>query len=258
MKLIISTPKKVSNFATIFNNLKQFSDTMVIYLNEEKFYMQGLDGCHCCLFECKLMAEWFDSYEYAGETDLPYIAINTGIFYKIINTRDTNQTIELSIEPGSDYLGISFTSEDGSFDKYFDIPLIDLQTDMMEITESETLVDLTMESDKFHELMSQLTIFDNELILYFDEEKIKVSAEGNEGSMRTEIKLDDVTEYAVAEDSNLTQRYALKYINMMCNFRKLNSEICLGFSEDRPMWLKYNLENESHVCFHLAPKISDE
>jgi proliferating cell nuclear antigen len=127
----------------------------------------------------------------------------------------------------------------------------------MELPPPDTLVDLTMNTSKFQELISQMLMFNNEVLFSFGEDKIKLNASGNDGSMRTEIKFDDVQEYAIAEGTELTQTYSLKYINMMCNFHKLNSEICMGFSESMPMYVKYNLDDDSYVSFYLAPKIEN-
>ena len=102
-----------------------------------------------------------------------------------------------------------------------------------------------------------MLMFNNEVLFSFGEDKIKLNASGNDGSMRTEIKFDDVQEYAIAEGTELTQTYSLKYINMMCSFHKLNSELCMGFSESMPMHVKYNLDDDSYVSFYLAPKIEN-
>ena len=102
-----------------------------------------------------------------------------------------------------------------------------------------------------------MLMFNNEVLFAFGEDKIKLNASGNDGSMRTEIKFDDVQEYAIAEGTELTQTYSLKYINMMCNFHKLNTELCMGFSESMPMYVKYNLDDDSYVSFYLAPKIEN-
>ena len=258
MKITISEPQKVAHFTAIFHNLKQFSDNMVIYFNSDNFYIQGLDGCHCCLFECKLTSQWFDNYDYDAEKDQPYIGVNLALLHKIIGTRHTDQTIELMVEKDSDNLDINFVgSAENNLDRFFEISLIDIQCDLMELPPPDTLVDLTMNTSKFQELISQMLMFNNEVLFSFGEDKIKLNASGNDGSMRTEIKFDDVQEYAIAEGTELTQTYSLKYINMMCNFHKLNSEICMGFSESMPMYVKYNLDDDSYVSFYLAPKIEN-
>jgi len=163
------------------------------------------------------------------------------------------------VEPTSNNLGINFVSStEDNLDRFFEIPLIEINADLMEIPPSETSVDLVMSTHKFQELISQMSMFNSEIVFEFGEDKIKLSASGNEGSMRTEIKFGDVHEYAVEEDTQLTQSYSLKYINMICNFHKLNpDELRMGFSETRPMHVTYNLDDDSYVNFYLAPKIVD-
>ena len=101
-------------------------------------------------------------------------------------------------------------------------------------------------------------------------------AEGTEGAMSSKIDLDDVKEYAIGEDSVLTQSYSLTYINLMCSFCKLNKNITMGFSENMPMSFIYDLDEHKEttddedtementdkikkcfVGFYLAPKLED-
>ena len=80
----------------------------------------------------------------------------------------------------------------------------------------------------------------------------------SEGSMKVDIKMEDVKEYAIAEDTILTQSYSLKYVQLMCQFNKLSTEIKMGFCKNMPMTMKYELGEESYVMFYLAPKIMDD
>ena len=261
MKLTITNPQKMAHFSIILHHLKQFTDTIVIYFDPDRLYVQGLDGCHCCLFECKLTSQWFDLYDFDASRDQPSIGVNICILDKIMNTRCSGHNIELMAEPASDKLGVNFVKvgpECPVIDLFFEIPLIDISSDIMEIPDSETSVDLTMSTIKYQELMSQMSMFSSEVQFTFGEDNIKLYASGNEGSMRTEIKFGDVQEYAVTEGSELTQAYSLKYINMICNFHKLNpSDIRMGFSETRPMYVQYSIDDESYVSFYLAPKMEN-
>jgi hypothetical protein len=85
-----------------------------------------------------------------------------------------------------------------------------------------------------------------------------MKSSGNDGSMKVDMKIDDIKEYAIAEDTTLVQSYSLKYIQMMCQFNKLAVEMCMGFSKDKPMTMKYDLSDNSYLLIHLAPKIKDE
>ena len=119
-----------------------------------------------------------------------------------------------------------------------------------------TLVDLSVESKIFCSLINQLSIFDSTLTLIFNEENIECISSGSEGSMKALINVNDVKEYAIPESTNLKQSYSLRYVQMMCNFNKLATEMEMGFSAETPMTMKYvlgdNNDPNSFVRIHLA------
>ena len=177
-----------------------------------------------------------------------------------------NDTQELTIEThdDSDKISVSFENSNtiGQFNKYFELPLVDLEKELLNVVSSDTLVDLTIDSKVFCSLISQLTIFDNNLTLTFNEENIECVSSGSDGTMKALINVDEVKEYAIPESTVLKQSYSLRYVQMMCQFNKLSAVMELGFSEDRPMVMKYvlgdNNDTESFVRIHLAPKIIDD
>ena len=256
-KFIIGDPKKASKFTAIINHLKQFTSNILIHLKPGGFYIQCLDDSHCCLFECELDPSWFEEYNFEYTKT---IGISLSTFYKVLNARHETQSIELVLqEENQDNICINFIKgANGYFDKYFELSLLNIEMDCMNVTPPETLVDLTIETKTFCDMVNQFMIFDDVLLITFTEEKIGLTASGSEGKMRTEINIDDVKEYAIAEQVELKQSYSLRYINMMCHFNKLSSEIYMGFSDAMPMLMKYDLGENSHASFHLAPKITDE
>ena len=114
----------------------------------------------------------------------------------------------------------------------------------------------------FCSLINQLTIFDNNLTLTFNEENIECVSSGSDGSMKALINVEEVKEYAIPDSTVLKQSYSLRYVQMMCNFNKLSSEMEMGFNDERPMVMKYvlgdNNDTESFARIHLAPKFVDE
>ena len=181
-------------------------------------YMQCLDNNHCCLFECKLAAEWFDNYIFDPHKDTSQIGVQAATFYKVINIRQEKQEIEISSEGEQvDTINIHFTKGDNNFNKSFEIPTIDLESEMMDIPKDETSVDLVIDTKRLSELASELVLFSEVLTLIFSEEGIEFTASGTEGKMKSRIDLDEVNEYAVGEEMILKQSYSLKYLNIMCN-----------------------------------------
>ena len=271
MKLILKDSVKATKFSAIFQHLKQLVENIVIYFSNTGLYIQGMDNSQICLFECKLSASWFDEYYYSDGVDDPKVCLATGILYKVISAVEDNQIIEISYEGNTDLLHIKFGDRknwtihsSNLFNKHFEIALIDLDTELLIIPDQETHVDLKMETIVFSKLITQLLIFSDQLTLTFTDVDIQFKTSGIEGGMSSKIDLDDVNEYAIGEDSVLTQSYSLAIINMMCNFSKLNKNISMGFSDNMPMSLVYNLSSDDDeddktcfVGFYLAPRIED-
>jgi len=144
-----------------------------------------------------------------------------------------------------------------SFNKYFEIPLFNVEEVNLNIIMDETDVDLIIPSKHMCELMSQLMLFNENLTMEFTDEMVKMIASGEMGKMEVNITLDDVTEYAIGEGMTIIESYAINYINMMCNFCKLNSEFVMGFSKSKPMKGSYDIGDNSCISFYLAPRIED-
>jgi proliferating cell nuclear antigen PCNA len=265
MKLVFANAKRCQQFAAIFANLKAFTENVSIYFKTDQFYIQAMDDSHCALFECRLMSKWFKEYDFDPATDMGQIAINVVMLNKVLNTWSDSQELSIEIQPDSDKIHISFENgedDTSQFNKYYELSLIDLSSELMSVVDSETLVDLNIDSKLFHSLINQLAIFADTLSINFNEEDIEFTSSGTDGSMVAKIKAEDLAAYAMLENSVLKQTYSLRYVQMMCQFNKLAPEMELGFSADMPMVMKYavgdNNDTESFVRIHLAPKIPDD
>jgi proliferating cell nuclear antigen PCNA len=261
MSFIISESKKAIKFTAIIQHLKQFTTNILLNFKPTGIYIQCLDDSHCCLFDCSITKEWFGNHEDSYSVGIPKsIGINLNLFHKVLNARQETQSIQLIFDDkNEDIVSIHFINgTGGQFNKYFELSLINLDVELMDIKLVDTLVDLTMITKTFCEMINQFMIFDDLLTITFNEDVIGLTASGSEGKMRTEIKLEDVKEYVTAEGVTLKQSYSLRYINMMCNFGKLSNELYMGFSDTMPMHMKYELGDNSFANFHLAPKIVDD
>jgi len=261
MSFIISESKKAIKFTAIIQHLKQFTTNILLNLKPTGIYIQCLDDSHCCLFDCSITKEWFGNDEDSYSVGIPKsIGINLSLFHKVLNARQETQSIQLIFDDeNEDIVSIHFVNgTGGQFNKYFELSLINLDVELLDIKLVDTLVDLTMITKTFCEMINQFMIFDDLLTITFNEDVIGLTASGSEGKMRTEIKLEDVKEYVTAEGVTLKQSYSLRYINIMCNFGKLSNELYMGFSDTMPMHMKYELGDNSFANFHLAPKIVDD
>jgi proliferating cell nuclear antigen PCNA len=255
MKLQLNNKERITQFNVLFQNLKAFSEHVILNASKNGIFMQGMDSSQSSCFEAKLNAAWFDSYEYNLEDETTSFGVSTQIIQKILGIYEEKQEIEISIDENIDNLFVSFTGSNVGFDKFFEIPLMDIDQDMLEITSEESEIDIIMESKQLCELVSQLQIFHDKLVLTFTESQVLFLASGADGTMKVNINLDDFIEYAIQEDYELEQAYNLRHVSMMCLFGKLNKHCNMAFHQNRPMETRFKLEEDSYVVFYLAPKI---
>lgn len=255
MNFEITTRKKCEMFINIFNNLKNFTDKLTITICNEKFYIQGMDNNHVCVYELYLPSDWFDIWEV--EESKCY-GISLLIFNKILHICSDKQTIKIHSE-SEDNLMIDFISkEKGDFNKYFDMPLMDIDIDNLVIPDTEYEVDINIESKKLKILIDELSNFNETININCNEEKLLLESKSNEGTMKTVINIEDIDELAVIEGREIEISFGIKYIAQMCQFYKLATNCELHISEGIPLQLKYEIENDAYIRFFLAPKMEED
>jgi len=260
MKLIIQEKAKKDVFISLFQLLKNCSSTLRILFNEHDIYIQGMDKSHICLFDVRIVSQWFTSYD-KNPGDQTNICIDTVMFHNIISmTQDQHAiTIHYSNEDAVDMINIDLlnSQNSGDFNKYFKIPLIDLDMDILNVPDVEYDADFSINAKKMNEITSQLLIFGDIINVQCSEEKIDLISKGVSGEMHVNIPIDDLSEYSISEGDVIDLSYSLNYMHKLCLSTKLSSEICFSISSDFPMRIQYNLGESSHATFYIAPKIED-
>lgn len=267
MKLVLTNPKKVSQFACILRHLKNLSLDIEWLVDENQFYTQGMDSSHACLFELMLKPEWFDIYEVDKACRL---GIHCELIFKIFNCLSENQKIEINYDEDKDNLFISLLPNEGEkgIEKEFELPLINIESELLDVPVTEWSADIEMLSGEFSQLIDQLSIFGNDLTIKCNDE-IVLSGSGEHGKMNARIQNEDILLYAVEEDTKINVNYSMPFIKEMASYSKLNKKVKIGVSEEIPIKVQYDLDDfmdddddeeeeaKNYIRFFLAPKIED-
>tara|TARA_B100001287_G_scaffold135673_1_gene114125 strand:- start:234 stop:1001 length:768 start_codon:yes stop_codon:yes gene_type:complete len=255
MLVSINNLKKAEQFVHLFQFLKLFTNSLNILFNKDRFYVQGMDSSHVSVFEASLKSDWFDVYDVNEDT---IIGINVSLFFKILNIRSDSHKI--NIIQHEDNLDVELISElKSEYNKFFNMPLMDLEIEQLNIQETDSSLIFSMESKKFKTLIDQFSNFGEDIeFKYSDDELMLISDNNTEGSMKINIKLDDMESCEVEENANFKCSYNLKIISNMAQFQKLTADVFLHISPEMPFQLIYNLDDDNYVRFFLAPKISDD
>jgi proliferating cell nuclear antigen len=263
MKIVISNKKKVDKLVTIFRHLKSIVIDVNLNFTDKGLYIQSMDSSHACLVEISIRNEWFDKFTIKKDEVL---GINTEMLFKVIDCWNEGQEITIyTNNKKTNRLFIDFTGEKKP-KKKFNLPLIDIESDILEIPEKDYDVDLSLKSNEFKELITELAIFNNTINFECksDSDKINIKAEGQLGTMEVEITDEDINEMAITENLTLSVSYAISYICTMCNFSRLNKDVYIHSSEDVPIKIHYSIdeqdsiESKNYIRFYLAPKLYDD
>lgn len=244
----------IIKFAIIFNNLKNVFDETNIYFRESGLYLQGMDGSQVCCCEICLDSSWFSKYEIKKET---VVGINLEVFDRILSCLDKKLTLKLTF---SDTGKLEITMIGEHIKKIYEMALIDIDSDILNIPEVDYSADIEMNSMQFKNYINELSLFGDDLRISCDDTDIKLSSSGEGNTSEITIKDEYLEEYSIVEDSSLCSTYNIKFIKLITNFVKLSKNIYVGVSDTYPLAIFYNLDDKSlnTIKFYIAPKITDD
>jgi proliferating cell nuclear antigen PCNA len=260
MKLTISDKNKKDLFVALFQILKNCTNMICIYFNDDHVFIQGIDKSHVCMFEVKIFTSWFNEYT-KNNNDLETICFDTHVFYNIISTKQDGYSINIQFEGTTDSLNINLITNEkntkSEFNKFFKIPLIEFDYEIMTIPTVDYDADFSINSKQIYDITSQMLAFGDDINIKCSDEQIDLITNGVTGEMLVTVPIDDLTEYSIIEGDDIDLKYSLGYVHKMCLTNKLSSEINFFISREFPMKIKYDLGDNSSVIFYIAPKVSD-
>jgi len=249
---------KTDVFTSIFQNVRSFTENLSIIFRETGIYFQTMDSAHVSIIELSLPNTWFDIYTFKNNGDI-VLGISSNILFKILNAREKQQKIHL-VYNSNDVLDIHFTSEDKTvFDKHFQCPLLDLESETMNIPEIDYSAEFTLSSCVFSTLINQLKNFGDSLDINCCESRIGLTATSLEsGSMSVEVPIDDLNSFAINEGEDLKMSFSLASLHNICSFNKVTKEIMIRLCDNYPLSIIFKItEEDAFLRVYLAPKIGE-
>jgi hypothetical protein len=287
MRLTIENKSKMEMFVALFQLLKNWGSCLNLHFEKTRLYIQSMDKSHICLSSINISSNWFSNYEIDNPAN---ISLDSNNFAIIMNYAVKHSKMEIKFEDDTDpdtiFINLSSVTSNGissnninsnadvaeptkkgkaikikedhnKFDHFFELGLIEVEHDTLNIPEVDYDVDFTMKSDNFSELISELMVFGSNLNITCNEEVLEFNASGDSGKLKVNIPIDDLNEYAIAEGDSLDISYSLTHLGKMCLSTKLGQYVSLSISTEYPMAIKYDLGDNSSVAFYIAPKIAD-
>ena len=259
MHLSIDNKNKQELFVAIFQLLKNWSSYLNMNFEKNRLYIQSMDKSHVCLADIEIKGNWFTEYECLSNNKVSVDSVHFAILMNYALKHDIIiLKFEDEIDPDKLYIDfLNNKDKKGAFDHFFELTIIDVEEDGLEIPIVEYDVEFSIESKKLVEVFSELNTFGQHLNITCNEHIMEFSAIGDSTKLKVNIPIDDLNEYAITEGEELNLSFSLSHICKMCCSIKLGTTVDVSLSGEYPMSIKYNLGDDSNVVFYIAPKITD-
>ena len=273
-------PSKCSIFKILMDNICDINNQVNITLYKSHLYVQGMDPSHVCLFELKLANTWFSEYNVSKDTT---VGIDLEIVNKIISCCGKTQSIQFQTGGNPDKISINLKDGKGSeLDKSFETAIYDFEMELLNITEIDSDIDISIDAHLLNTLVEQIAVFGESIRFECSDSGITLISKENKlnTEMKCKIDIDKISTYSTT-DEDVFNEYSILYYSKLCKYAKLmkkDATVEIQIAKDVPLIMKYNLSSESDtyecdtdggeddgpptmhsvMMLCLAPKVPDE
>merc|ERR1712187_726516 len=220
----------------------------------------GMDSCHVALVSLLLRESAFSEFKCERPTSL---GMNVDSLAKILKMCSPNDSLKVRWQSGAD--NVNFQCEGGDDDRIadFDLKLMQIESEHMEIPEQQYKVVAKLPSAEFLKVCRDLKEFGETMQIQASKDGIRFSVQGDVGSGNVVLKPRESEKpeerVSLKVDEPVTATFALRYLVTFSKAAPLCSTVESGLGPDSPLSVKYALENADNGCmqFYLASKIDE-
>ena len=271
----LTESNKVQKFITLIKTIKLFNDYISLIFDNDKLYIQGMDGSHICLYEININKEWFDEYNYTNDQSQIIMSCVSTIINKILSLAKTNQGISIGFDDNNcekiniDIYDILLKNSSNSQEnknineKNFEINCIDIDFDLLTPDEMDYDVDLYINSKELSNYFGELIQFGEDIYIDCESNLLTLSSLSGDNSMVQKLSFDQIEKYEVVEDYKIKTKYQLNYLNNISTLHKVFPVVKLCIQNNVPLCAYFeDLDSDDNILlyirFYLAPKIDDD
>jgi len=240
---------------TLVEVLKDVLNDVTLTFDSTGVKIIAMDGSHVALIHMKLEADRFEHYHCDKE-------LNVGVcmqsWYKLMKTVSNNDTISMFMtEDDTDKLGISIHNSDKNSITNFNLKLLDIDNQTLNIPDVEINCVVTMPSNDFQRLCRDMSNISDTVEIISKDDSLVFTCNGDFASQETVIG--EATHGLIftkkEHETHVGGKFSLKYINLFTKSTNLCNSIELYIKNNYPLILKYGVANLGVVRFCLAPKM---
>merc|ERR1712066_683209 len=191
------------------------------------------------------------------------LGMNVDSLGKILKMCGPSDSLKMKWQQDADI--VSFQCESGEEDRIsdFDLKLMQIESEHMEIPEQHYKVIAKLPSAEFQKICRDLKEFGETMQVKASKDGITFSVQGDMGTGNVLLKPRESErpeeQVSLSVQEAVTATFALRYLVIFSKAAPLSGAVELGLGPDAPLSVKYHLETSDNgfMQFYLAPKIDE-
>jgi proliferating cell nuclear antigen len=235
---------QASVFKSLFEVLKDIINDVNIYFDELGMRLIAFDIARVTLVHVTMDAENFEEYSCKNPA---VVGVNIGNIFRLIKSIGTNDVITFELK--DEILCIIVQNETKKTKSKYNIKLLDLNEDELELPEIPMLYQTNIPSIDFQKLIRDMSNIGPYMTIERKDSHIKFTCKGDYAEQETVInQIESIEEPSIGV-------FNVKYLSMFTKGTILCPivQILQNPSDSSPIIFKYSIANLGEIKFYLAP-----
>ena len=236
----------------IMEALSSLVDEGNFIAHETGITMKAMDPSHIAMVDFELPREAFEKYECSEEIK---IGLNLDELVKIMRRAGAGDSLELSLEEGSNRLIIKFI---GKAVRKFGLSLIDIQDEELPTPNIEFKSYVKLTTDALRQAIDDALIVSDHIKFQIIDDTLILKATGDTGEVEVKLSKDSDAVLDINTQENSTATYALDYLSDIIKGAAASNVVEVRFSTNLPIKLDFLLLENGRITYYLAPRVEAE
>lgn len=252
-------------FKKLFETLKELYIDVNLECNQNGIKMQAMDNSHVSLVNLNIFSDFFQHYRCDKNCTL---GLNIPFMLKILAVIKEKSTVFLSKDDNEndEMLNIAIIDEEeqSSAEDSLEIQvkMMNVTKEQLEIPQAEYPCKCIMKSKKFQDFTKYLFTIGENVRVAIKKDSLVLSTAGSDVKVTKQFT-NDMPDVSISCAKAISQEFATRYLVMFARASSLADEVLISLSPSIPISIQFNfkqsnnIQENSHITFFLAPKISD-
>lgn len=229
--------------SSIFDNIKQYSDTFKLQITNEGLHIQSIDNANICILDFIINKNYFNSFNIDKIYNLDFDITDITKIFKVIHK---TRLVTFSIYDECN-LKINIEPLDDSIKKIFKITSLSSNNDFLNLDSLTVNNNFIINSKQLFSIFTELNVFADDINIIINNLGLQFVV--NNDNIKSKFYIENIKSVEEIE-SYFSLKYLAKF-KLVSLFNNVN----LKLDNDKPILLNINDEH-FNINFILSPKLN--